>query len=174
MLGWIRSLGSLFRSDDRCLFRYFDGIKQRSIDPVAAYRLLWITEDCDLLADSTTARNPSLPDGKPFYPIAEVYAAEDRLRSMTRKIFGVQAWSEASPGLTVDETDALLNNFMLFCADLKKKRNPSPTSSPPTVSTEPPSSLDTIATGAPGCQAGVDPDYCSLMSESNVAAPTGP
>lgn len=174
MLGWLRSLVSRFRSDDRCLFRYFDGVKQRAIDPVAAYRLLWITEGCDLLADSTTARNPLLPDGKPFYPITEVYAAEDRLRAMTRKIFGVQAWSEGTPGLTVDETDFLLNSFMAFCADLKKKRNPLPTSSPPTVSTEPPPCSDTTATVVPGFPAGVDPDYCCSMSESNVAAPTGP
>jgi len=171
MWEWFKGL---FVRDERCLFRYFDGVKKRAIDPVATYRLLWTTGDCDLLADSTTARNPLLADGTPFYPIAEVYAAEDRLRAMTRKIFGVQEWAEGRPGLTVDETDALLNSFMAFCADLKKKRNPSRTPSPPTASTVPPSSSDTTATADPGFPVGVDPDYCCSRTESSVGVPTGP
>lgn len=167
MFGWLRNL--LFRRDERELFRYWDGQKQRSIDPVASYRAIWSDPECNLLTDATTARNPIKPDGAAFYPISEVYAAEDRLREMTRRIFGVKEWSEDQPGLTVDETDALLNSFLAYCADLKKKRNPLPTALPPTTSTEPCSFTD-----AAGFPAGCNPDYCSTPSASSAAVPTGP
>lgn len=170
MWGWLLSL---IRRDDRCIFRYFDGVKQREIDPVAAYRLLWLG-DCDLLTDSATARNPPKADGTSFYPITEVYAAEDRLRAMTRKIFGVEEWSEGKAGLTVDETDDLLNRFLSFCADIKKKRNASRTPSPPTASTVPPFSTATTATDVPGSPVGVDPDCCCSRNESSAGVPTGP
>ena len=104
----------------------------------------------------------------------EIYEAENRLREMTRKVFGVKEWTEPQPGLTVDETDQLLSRFMQFCADLKKKRNSSRTQSPPTASTAPPFSLDTTATAVPGSPAGVDPDYCCSRNESSADVPTGP
>lgn len=169
MFGWLASLFASFRAPDRCLFRYWDGVKQRAIDPVATYRLIWTSDLCDLLPDCARARNPLKADGAPFYPISEVYEAEDRLRAMTRKVFGVKEWTESTPGLTVDETDELLNSFLVFCADLKKKRSPSPTASAPTESKELESSSDTV--GSPD---GADPDYCCSPTASTAAAPTGP
>jgi hypothetical protein len=167
MLGWLRNLFS--RGDDRLLFRYWDGVKQRAIDPVGAYRRVWNDDQCNLLSDATTARNPPGPEGTAFYPFSEVIAAEDRLRELTRRVFDVKEWTESQPGLTLDETDLLLNNFLSFCADLKKKRSTSPTALPPTTSTEPCKSTDTQA-----FPAGSDQDYCSTANASNVAAPTGP
>jgi hypothetical protein len=97
-----------------------------------------------------------------------VYAAEDRLRQMTRKIFGVQEWTENQPGLTVDETDELLNRFMEFCADIKKKRNPSPIVSVPSESKVPAPSLDIESSPA-----GPPPDSNFSPIESTDAVPIG-
>lgn len=165
MLDWLLSW---FRRDERCLFRYWDGSRRRAIDPVAAYRLLWTSPDCDLVTDAATARNPLKEDGEPLYPIGMVYEAENRLRSMTRTIFGVKEWTETTPGLTVDETDELLNSFMAFCGELKKKRNTSPIASAPTESRGPPDCTDTG-----DCPDGVDPAYCSSANASSAAAPFG-
>lgn len=172
MWEWFKGL---FIRDERCLFRYFDGVKQRAIDPVATHRLVWNDSDCNLLGDSATANDPKLADGSRFYPLSEVHAAEDRLRTMTRKVFGVKEWSESQSGLTVDETDQLLANFLRFCDDFKKKRNNSPTPSARTVSMAPPPSLDTAdSSDSHDCPDGAAADSCSIASESNAAAPTGP
>jgi hypothetical protein len=168
MFQWLVNLFS--RRDSRYLFRYWDGAKQRALDPVAAYRKIWSFPECDLIEDSKVAMNPPSSDGKPVYPIGEVYAAEDRLRTMAREIFGVQEWTEKQPGLTVDETDELLNRFMAYCADLKKKRNPLPISSAPSASREP-GSLPATAENSPP---GPAPDSACSPSESTVDALSGP
>lgn len=169
MLAWLLDLFPFLRRNERCLFRYWDGVKNRSIDPVATYRKLWTSDDCRLMEDAATARNPLKEDGAALYPITDVYEAEDRLRTMTRQIFGVKEWQEGQPGLTVDETDELLNRFMEFCADLKKKRNPSPIVSAPSTSPEPAPSMDTD-----DCPVGPPPDCSSSPIASTAAAPTGP
>jgi len=170
MFGWLVTiLNRLLGREDRGIFRYWDGFKQRAIDPVLAYRQLMNDQECQLFSDVATARNPKLQDGSAMYPIEEVLAAEDRHRALTRKVFGLKEWNENQHGLTLDETDDVLNKFFVYCDELKKKRNRLPTSSPPIESTEPSFSSD-----GDGFPAGVDPDYCSSASESNVAAPTGP
>jgi hypothetical protein len=170
MLAWlIGFLNRLLGREERGLFRYWDGVKQRAIDPVMGWRNLMNDPDCQLRSDSAVAINPTLHDGKPMYPITEVLAAEDRMRELTRKVFGVKEWREDQPGLTADETDGVLNGFLDYCHNLKKKRNPLPTASAPTASKAPASSLD----GA-GFPAGSGRAYSCSPSESNDAAPTGP
>ena len=176
MFAWLVAiLNRLVGRDERLLFRYWDGVRRRSIDPVLAHRLIWNDQDCELLKDAAIARNPRKHDGSDFYPRSEVHAAEDRIRTLTRNVFGLSAWSEKTPGLTLDETDSLLHEFIAFCDDFKKKRNASRTPSAPTDSTEPPSSSGTAGSlDSQSFPAGVDADYCSSATESTAAAPTGP
>lgn len=175
MLGWINSLVARFRFGDRLLFRYWDGAKWRAIDPVAAHRAIWNDADCELLKDAAAARNPLKADGTPFYLKSEVHDAEDRIRDLTRRVFGVKQWREDVRGLTLDETDELLHRFLAFCDDFKKKRNTLPTPSASTGSTAPPSSSGTAdSSGNHAFPAGVAADSCSTVSESNAVAPSGP
>lgn len=152
----------------RELFRYWDGAKQRSIDPVATWRKIWANDKCDLSLAAATTVNPVQADGTRFYPIEAVYAAEDQIRDLTRDIFGVKAWDESTPGLTVDETDELLNRFLAYCGDLKKKRKASPTPSAPLDSTE-----QEPSTGTGDFPAGASPASPSTPIGSTAAAPTG-
>ena len=172
MFGWLVNLYRRWRDRDRNIFRYWDGARMRAIDPALAWRAIW--EGCDLLGDAKVAANPLVEDrsrqdyGQPFYPVAEVNAANDRLRDVTRGVFDVQAWSEDEPGLTLEETDELLGQFIRYCEDLKKKRKPLPTSSAPSDSTEPASWPDTD-----DCQPGAESDSSCTPTASTAGAPTG-
>lgn len=165
MLDWIRSL---FFRDDRCLFRYWDGAKQRESDPIAAHRGVWLDEDCQLLEDGPISLNPRNEDGTAIYPIAEVVAAENRIRALTRKVFGVQEWKEGQPGLTALETDELMNRFIEFCEGLKKKRAPSRTLPAPSESMEHSPSSD-----IEGFPDGPQSDYSSMPTASSDGVPSG-
>lgn len=164
MLAW---LFSFFRPS-RLFFRYFDGVKDRMIDPVAAHRRIYI-ECPTLLEDGVITMDPRMPDGTRVHSLESIYDAEDRLREATRKVFDVKEWTETQPGLTVDETDLLLSRFVVFCAELKKKRNRSPMPSQPSTSTEPAPSMDTD-----DCQDGQPSGSSCSPTESTSAAPTGP
>jgi hypothetical protein len=166
MFGWLLSRFS--SPADRGLFRYWDGSKRRAIDPVAAYRQLFNDPDCDLLSDVATAHNPLNEDGSRFYSPQDVIAAEDRLRALTRKIFGVAMWTESQSGLTLDETDELLNGFVGFCEDLKKKRKPLPIASVPTTSTEPCDSSD-----SDDYPTSTESASCSWPNASSAGVPGG-
>ncbi len=165
MLGW---LFSFFRRDERCLFRYWDGTKQRAIDPIVAHRGVWLDEDCHLLEDGPISLNPRQQDGSAIYPIADVVMAEDRIRNLARKVFGVSEWKENQSGLTALETDELMNRFIEFCEDLKKKRAPLQTSSAPSTFQEPSPYPD-----IEDCQAGQPSGFSSLPIESSDVAPIG-
>jgi hypothetical protein len=165
MFAW---LTRLFRGPERCLFHYWDGQRRRAADPAAAWRKLW-THDVNFANTITVARDPIKADGLPFYSREQVYEAENDLWQLIRDVFDVKAWSEDSPGLTINETDELLARFMDFIAELKKKVKPSPMPSVPLESTEPPPSSDTV-----NSPLGADADYCSTPNASNADAPTGP
>lgn len=153
----------------RGLFEYWDGQRTRQIDPIAAYRAIWTNPACDLASDARTAQNPLTADGLPMIPAAEVYAAEDRLRQMTRDVFGVQAWSETQPGLTVDEVDQLLASFWVYIHQLKKKRNTLPTRSLPLTSREALPSPDTPPAAAGPSPPMSEPD-CGCTGTASSAA----
>ncbi len=174
LLSWV---WSLFSRNDRLLFSYWDGRYRRSVDALEAWRALWTDKDCDWVNDSKVASNPIKSDGSAFYGAAEVYAAEDSLRGLTRRIFGVKKWGQSinengvvtTPGLTIDETDTLFNTFITYIADLKKKRSSSRISSPASESMEPaplPEFADSIESSGP--------DSSFMSSESSAVAPIGP
>lgn len=137
MFGWLQSLLARFRPADRCLFCYWDGVKQRSIDPIVAHRGLWTDLECRFIEDGPVSCNPKDHDGNPVYPIAEVLAAEDRVRDLGRRVFGVKPYSDQQSGLTCLEVDELMSRFVVFSEDVKKKLSPSRISSEPTDSTVP-------------------------------------
>jgi hypothetical protein len=167
--GWFAALCSLFLRDDERLFRYWDGARWRRIDPIKAHRGIWRDEKCDLLSDSPITLNPRNEDGSYFYPAADVIAAEDRIRDLVCRVFDVKEWTEQRPGLTCLELDELLNSFILYCDELKKKRSVSRTSSAPST---PPDVLPFSAgSDSPPPNA---PDSSCTPSASTAGVPTGP
>lgn len=166
MWGWLLSL---VRRDDRCLFHYWDGVKQRSIDPVVAHRGLWRDKICNFADDGPLSCNPKDQNGNPVFPIEAVIEAEDRVRDLGRRVFGVKAYGDGQPGLTCMELDELMSRFVVFSAELKKKLAPLPTSSEPTESTEPSALLATESS-----LAGPPPASSFMPTASSDVAPTGP
>jgi len=114
----------------RDIFRYWDGRRERAIDPLVAWARMWEDPQCDPQRDFGPATGMS-GEGLPvdFDP-----AARDRVLAMARRMFDVQEFSESTPGLTIDETFSLLWTFIGFMNAIKKKRAPLPTMSPPTPS----------------------------------------
>jgi len=141
---WLRSL-FIVRKAERDLFAYFDGEKTRNIDPLVAWRGIWGHREIDLSSEVKISANLTLADGKTAYTPEEVYAAEDRIRQLTREVFDLKAWSETAPGLTVAETDEVLANFLDYMEGLKKKRKTLPMTSRPSDSRP---QLDSMASAA--------------------------
>lgn len=127
MFGWLTN----WFGDGRNIFRYWDGKKQRAVDPAVAWRRMFEFPDCDIEKDFGPATcigaNGERVDFDP--------AAQQRVLLMTRDMFKVQEWDENVPGLTVDETFELLLRFLHYMNALKKKRGPLPTPSGPSDST---------------------------------------
>lgn len=118
------------RHERRDIFAYWDGQSQRQIDPLVAWRALWEDPDVDPKLDFQLATGLDEQGRAVDYDPA----AQDRVAALVRKIFDVQPWSEKTAGLTVNETFQLLWSFLRYINELKKKRGPTPTSSPPTES----------------------------------------
>lgn len=168
MWNWAWSLFA--KRDDRELFAYWDGHKQRRIDPLVAWRELWADPDIDLGRVIQVAMNPQKGDGTPFYPDADVADAEAQLLSLIRKVFGVKEWREDVPGLTINETMDLFGQYMTYRTEIKKKRSTSPTPSPLLDSTE---ELDSADSTLPESQPTTEPDCGCTGTASSDAAPSG-
>lgn len=169
---WIASLFSsqvreAVASRERELFAFSDGQSMRRVDPLVAWRKLWSHPEIDLSSELKITANP-LMSGQSVYTAAEVYAAEDRVRELVRDVFGVRRWSEQQVGLTEAETDDLLASFMAYIGDLKKKRNPSPMTPPPSESREQPS-----FTACAPSDTSMSPDSGSTATGSTDAARSG-
>lgn len=169
MLTWLRRL--FRRPDDREIFAYWDGAKQRRIDPLVAWRKLWGDPDINLGDEYKVALNPISEDGKQFYPDGMVAESEDRLLTLIRKTFDVQPWSESTPGLTIDETLDLLAAFLQFRAALKKKRNPLPMPSPSSATREESASADSTP---PDSLPSTESDCGCTQSGSSDGEPSAP
>lgn len=150
MFGW-------WRQRQREIFRYWDGTRHRAIDPLVAWRLMWEHPECKPQDDFATAVGQD-SEGNPV-PFSQ--EALDRVLAMARQMFDVRPYSETSPGLTIDETLAVLWSFMAFMRQLKKKREPLPTTSAPTGS-----SLPDASTTPPAS------DSTSIETESKSDAPS--
>lgn len=168
LLAWLRSFFP--RRADRELFVYFDGERQRGVDPLKAWRGIWAHKEIDLASDVKVSANLTMADGKAAYAESEVYAAEDRIRQLTREVFGVKEWTDSTPGLTVAETDRLLADFLDYMEGLKKKRKTLPMMSPASASNPPPSLTASVPVESPT----KSPSDCGCTgSESSAAEPSG-
>jgi len=168
-LAWLLSFFSRRPGSERAIFSYFDGEKQRGTDPLVAWRAIWAHPEIDLQTEVKRSTNIVIA-GKPVYEPQEVYEAEDRIRQLTREVFGVKAWNENTPGLTVEETDRLLSDFFGYMDGLKKKRKTLPTTSQVSELKPPPNSMDTSEADSPTTSPS---DSGSTERESTAVGPSG-
>ena len=105
---------SLFRkskarpADDRAIFSFHDGHAQRSIDPLAAWNQLWTDPDGLAVA---------LPEAAKGSPEAQAL-----VEGMVSRAFGLTPFDPATrQGLTKLEIHQLLDRYLGWMADLKKK-----------------------------------------------------
>ena len=134
MFGWLFKRVSRKRRE---IFHYWDGVKQRSIDPSDAHFQLFCNSDVPLaarLADAMKEPDGPEPDVSSMTKQQrELYAEDVKTRwrekeearreclDLIRQVFDVKAYSDDTPGLTLDETENLFAEFMVFVERLKKK-----------------------------------------------------
>lgn len=123
MFDWFKKKDEteLFTPKQRTIFRYWDGVKTRSVDPLVLYRKVMDIAP-ELSIDIKVANSVSKDAGKAYSAVV------DKLQ----KIFEVGSYEQG--GLTEMELSVLFDQFMLFCESIKKKSKPSPTS--PSVTPE--------------------------------------
>lgn len=150
LFGW-GFVQRFFNNRNRALFRYWDGIKWRSADPLVILR--GIAEHPQLTTDHLKLLEN--PKGIPQDIAIEAF---DVVLLATRDVFGIQAWTESQPGLTQAETRDTLSRFMAFVGQLKKSGSPMPISPEPMEPS--PSSVD-----LPVESTSVSSDSASISSE---------
>ena len=113
---------------ERCIFRYWDGVRVRGIDPLKAIR--------ELASDPTF--NPAThPELALVEDLAVSLPATNAMVSATRRVFELAEWSEDEKtgnqtGMTDGEALQTYSTFAGFVNALKKNGNPSPTTPPAT------------------------------------------
>lgn len=149
------------RASRRDIYRYWDGSRWRARDPLVAWRAIWEDPDVDPKIDFELATGlNSRGENVEYNP-----ESQDKVLAMIRRIFDVEQFSESHPrGLTINETFALLWDFLRYANSLKKKPSPTPTPSPPTGS----ESSDGSSTTRPAS------DSSSTRSEPTSAEPPKP
>ena len=135
----------------RDIFEFWDGVKTRRIDPLMAWDKMWTCEGCTPNLDMPAADNGDRE-------------AWRRVQAMARDMFGVTAYTEDIPGLTEDELDSVLADFLLFMGGLKKKREASrmrwesmALASSPVLATPP----DADSSSTPSESSDGEPSQCS-------------
>lgn len=109
MLNWLRRWQANRR---RAIFRYFDGQRQRGIDPLAATRAFHQHPTFNL-----ERHLPGLDEG-------DAESIELTVKAM-RDIFGIKPWEQG--GLTEAETLNVLRDFDVYLDLVKKNGSPLPT-----------------------------------------------
>lgn len=115
MFGW-GYVQRYFNNRNRALFKYWDGIRWRAVDPLVALRK--IADHPKLTTDHLKMlENPQgLPEGLAIEAFDTVLVA-------TRDVFNVREWTENRKGLTQAQTRDLLSQFMGYISLLKKSGN---------------------------------------------------
>lgn len=146
------------QDDNRELFHYFDGEKDRRIDPLLAWDKIWTPKvstetplgpdehDCVYDLDSFPALGlvkPSAGQNGPLEPMdtstPEAYAdhstARKRFLRMIQVVFGTKEFDDVTGfGLTIDERIGLCLRFMAYMGELKKSTEQPPMPSAPSGS----------------------------------------
>lgn len=100
------------RKENRDIYEYWDGEKDRTADPLVLWHNLFSDEEVDLISDLQKAAEGQME-------------AHERISELVRKTFSVKPYEEG--GLTRIELHALAQDFLLvYCEELKKKRGPMP------------------------------------------------
>lgn len=154
MFHWIRtfvSRRSAAEAARRDIFRYWDGRKWRTIDPLPVWFAICGDKEFSLKEDLRKAM-----DGDPEAMMVA--------QALIQRVFGVTAYDgQRRTGLTVAQANWLLADFIGYMLALKKKHAPSPTKSPPTDSTS--SAIPPVSTTPPAA------DSCSTAPAPTAAAP---
>lgn len=112
MFSFIKTVFRRFlqRSQRRDIFVFHDGDRWRSVDPLVAWRIMWST-DGHLLPERIAAG-----DNGDWRSIEE-------LTDMACRMFGVRRFEHGKGGMTIDEINSLLADYMLWMTRIKKKRD---------------------------------------------------
>ena len=157
MFDWLRNFVSRRAAASsaaarRDIFRYWDGRRWQTIDPLPVWFAVCGDKEFSLKEDLGKAMN-----GDPEAMMV--------VQSLVNRLFNVQPYDgRRRTGLTVAQVIWLLADFIGYMLSLKKKHEPSPTKSPPTDSTS--SGTPPASTTPPVA------DSCSTAAESTAAAPT--
>jgi len=155
MLGWlINWWKNRAREKSRAIFRYWDGKKERAIDPIVVFNRL---DDDPVFVMERHARLIESKNEK------EAREAIDVTAAAVCRAFQVSDYNEkAKEGLTVTERIDLLTEFLLYADTLKKNINTTPTLPQPTESQSSDTSTMNVTLGsgempvAPNCDTHVD------------------
>lgn len=103
------------------IYTFNDGSKDRALDPVLTYRRLYaVCEQFDDLYQSSTQANP------------EGWRASEQVADVVAEVFGVKRFdSETGRGLTIDEVEKILDDFLEWLEKKSVSGNSERTSSPP-------------------------------------------
>ncbi len=112
----------VYHPKERLIYRYWNGHQQIFADPLVLYRRM-LTKGPELSIDMKVSTSP----------MKDAAEAHVRMLAKIREIFCIEDFEKDGMGLTELETVELLNHFLVYCDLLKKKSNPSPTPSTPTV-----------------------------------------
>lgn len=121
MLRWLWSV--LVRRDERRIFSYWDGKAKAAVDPIPTWYALYYDQGVSLEKEQSVIQ---LNDDR------KTIEALLRLDPLIRKVFKVPAYE--SGGLTVDECQALLLDFLNWMGEVKKNGDGPQTSPEPTES----------------------------------------
>lgn len=97
----------------RDIFEYWDGEKNRKIDPLQAWYRLIGESDSDVIEDCDLAARGQME-------------ARQRLSDAVRSAFEIKQYTDSQPGLTDTELSELLVSFWKYVDSLKKKHGPMP------------------------------------------------
>lgn len=152
-MGWLKNWRRERSIRSRAIFRFHDGEKERSVDPLAIFRALRSLPDFDW---ETDAKGVERGDDDSIV----------RTLAAIRQTFGVKPFdADKLTGLTDGETLNLLSEFVWYLESLKKNGSGPQTSPEPTDSMPPLGSTESDSTTKPASGSG------STSNEPNSAAP---
>jgi len=139
----------LYHPKERLLYTYWDGTKEVKADPMTLHRkmsALGPALSIDIKVSTSQLKDAEVAQGK---VIAQI-----------REIFSLKPLEEG--GLTEIETLELLDHFMVYCHNIKKKLNPFQTNSVPSPSLPtvpstdtPPATANTLDSGSASGEASI-------------------
>lgn len=131
-MGMFSAIGRWWGNRDRSIYRFHDGTRRRSIDPLVAYRATFSHPGFSWDTTMATLNATRIPgdEGHVARKLEMFAAAAD----CARAVFRIPPFEAG--GLTERECAQLLLDFEFYVAEVKKNGSPQPTS-PPSVEPTP-------------------------------------